>query len=230
MKPRLFFHLSCFLAVIVIPVHALEFRLVSWEGEISDLKYSDGNTQVPVDADEGTLSAPYDYKSPGPLVLYREVVVDGKLVRQPVVTLAIPAEFTEAIVVLAYVDASRTTCVGTWIDDSLESRPPQTVTFWNFSSYPVAIKLGNEEHSISPSGSLTRPTDPAVERVRFKAAAQTLAGWEVFASATQPVRPGMRSLVLLRDGRPDYRGFKELVDMLRFNDYPPRPAPAIASR
>ena len=231
MKPHLFRWLLVALAPCVLPLHALEFRLVSWEGDISDLNYSDGNTPVPVSASEGALSTPYHFEGPGPLILYKEVPAEGKIVRQPMATLTIPPNFTAAIILLAYADPSRTTFTGTWIDDSLEARPPQTVTYRNFSSYPVAIKLGAGDYAIAPQGSLTQLTDSAVERVLFKAAAQTKSGWKAIASTVQPVRPGMRTLVILRDGRPSPgTGIKALVDMLRFNDYPPPPASVIASR
>lgn len=209
----------------VAPLRAIEFRLISWEGEVLGLKYSNGTTQVPIDAAEGALSSPYRFEGSGPLVLYREVEVEGKTVRIPMASLTIPSGYTQAIILLAYADATRTTYIGSWINDSPEVRPPQTVTYRNFSSYPIAIKIGATEHVIGPKEGHTQTTDPKVERVVFKAATQTPSGWKVVASTVQPVRPGLRTLVLIRDGRPDYTGHKELVDLLMFNDYPPPPAP-----
>jgi len=217
----------------VLPIRALEFRLISWEGEIQGLQYANGNTKVAIDASEGALSSPYSFEGAGPLVLFREVKVDDKTVRVPVATLTVPSGLTQAIVLLAYADATHTTYTGSWINDSVDVRPPQTVTYRNFSSYTVAVKMGTEEHVIPPKEGLTLTTGATVERVVFKAAAQTQSGWEVVASTVQPVRPGLRTLVIMRNGRPDYTGHKEIIDLLTFSDYPPPPPPAgaaVASR
>jgi len=225
LRSRLF--LSLILAACALPLRALEFRLISWEGEITALKYLDGTKKIAINASEGALSPTYHFGSTSPLVLFREVVVDDKTVRTPVATLTAPSGVKQAIILLAYADATRTTYTGSWIDDSLEVRPAQTVTYWNFSSYPIAIKMGSMDREIPPNEGLTLATGPTVERVLLKAAAQTKSGWQVFASTTQPVRPGLRTLVIMRNGRPDYTGHKEIIDLLKFDDYPPPPDPAV---
>jgi hypothetical protein len=232
MKPRLLLVFSIAWFAYTLPLHALEFRLVSWEGEISDLKYSNGSAQVTISASESNLSDVYEFKGSPPLILYKEVQKEGKTVRQAVATLTPPDGFTKAIVLLAYTDASKTTYSGVWINDSVDARPPQTVTYHNFSSYPIAIKLDTKEYMIPPKGDYIQSTNAAMKRVLFKAAAQTKTGWEVVASTVQPVRPGLRTLVMMRDGRPDsYTGLTEVVDILKFNDYPPPPEPTtVASR
>lgn len=231
MKLRSLLSLSLLSIGCSFPLRALEFRLVSWEGKISNLKYSNGSTQVPVEADESALSPVYHLKNSGPLVLYKEVQTEGKIVREPVATLPIPENFKKAIILLAYADATRKTYTGSWINDAPDIRPPQTVTYRNFSIRPVAIKLGTEEHIIPPLGGHTQTTDAAVQRVVFKLAAHTSSKWEVVANTIQPVRPGLRTLVLLREGRPDNMGHRELIDMLKFDDYPPPPEPpTVASR
>lgn len=226
MKPRwtVFFFVT--LTGCALPLQALDFRVISWDGEIAGLKYSDGKLPVAIDAVEGSLSSSYHFAGEGPLVLYREVNVEDKIVRIPAATLAAPPGFTQAIILLAYADATRETCTGLWIDDSAAVRPAQTVTYRNLSGHSVAIKIGTEDQVIPPKGTHTLVTDPKVERMIFKAAAQTEAGWKVVASSVQPVRPGLRTLVLLRDGRPDHTGHREIIDLLTFNDYPPPPAPA----
>ncbi|MFA6288700.1 MAG: hypothetical protein WC661_15055 [Opitutaceae bacterium] len=207
------------------PLRAVEFRLISWEGEIQGLQYADGKAKVAIDASEGALSSAYRFEGAGPLVLFREVKVDDKIVRIPVATLTIPSGLTQAIILLSYADATRTTYTGKWINDSVDVRPPQTVTYRNFSSYTVAIKMGTAEHVLPANEGLTLATGSTVERVLFKAAAQTQSGWQVVASTVQPVRPGLRTLVIMRNGRPDYTGHKEIIDLLMFNDYPPPPTP-----
>lgn len=206
----------------VLPAAALEFRLLSWDGEITDLHYAAGAEAVPVAAYENRLSPANPFTGTGPLVLFRETKLDGKTVRIPVATLTPPPDLTHAIVLLSATDPARTAYTGVWMDDSVENRPLQTVTYRNFSSYTVAIRLGDEDHIVAPRSFLTRHATAATQRMVLKAAAQTESGWEIIASTSQSMRPGRRTLVLLRDGRPQPNGHKDRIDFLVFND---RPAP-----
>lgn len=232
MKTRLFFTLLIIVTGWLLPLRAVEFRLISWEGQIQGLKYSNGKTQVDIAAGEGSLSSVFRFEGPGPLILYREVEQEGKTVREPMAALPVPEGFTQAIILLAYADAAKKTFTGLWINDAPEARPPQTITYRNLSSYPVAIKLGTTEYTVPPHGIRAQATDPRVQRMVFKAVAHTPAGWKSIVSTIQPVRPGLRTLVIMRDGRPDpATGIKEIVDLLMFDDYPPAPAGApVASR
>lgn len=214
------------LLVAASPAAALEFRLLSWAGEISGLHYASGPASVPVVADENLLSPAYQFTGPGPLVLFRETTADGKTVRVPVATLTPPEGLTHAVLLLSATDASRTAFTGVWMDDSVETRPAQTITYRNFSSYTVAIRLGDREHTVAPQSFYTHRAGAATERMVLKAAARTPDGWEIIASTSQTVRPGRRTLVLLRDGRPQPNGHTDRIDFLVFNDRPPAPPAA----
>ncbi|HSI08413.1 MAG TPA: hypothetical protein VK985_07460 [Rariglobus sp.] len=226
MNTRAFLFLLLAAVLLTPAAHALEFRLLSWNGDIEGLNYANGQKPVPVIAREGTLSPKYPYTGAGPLVLFREIQKDGKTVREPVATLPPPAGFTHAILVLAATDDAGTAYTARWINDSPEVRKAQTITYENLSSLPVAIKLGQEELTLESNAKLTRPTNPAVRRVALMVAAHTQTGWELVVSSSQPVRPGLRTLVILRDGRANPYGPTEPVECLSFHDLPPPPAPA----
>lgn len=234
MNTRVFIALFLTIVFIAPAAHALEFRLLSWVGTIEDLKYANGQKPVAVVAREGSLSPKYQFTGAGPLVLFREVHRDGKTVREPVASLTPPAGFTHAILMLAPTDAAGTAYTARWINDSPEVRQAQTITYENLSIHPVAIKLGKEELALEPNAKLTRPTNPDVYRLALKVAARTEKGWELVISSSQPVRRGLRTLVILRDGRDNPYGPKEPVEYLAFNDLPPPPAPpggpSVASR
>ncbi|MDF3057791.1 MAG: hypothetical protein K0R17_2006 [Rariglobus sp.] len=204
---------------------ALEFRLLSWAGTIEDLNYANGQKPVAVVAREGSLSPKYQFTGAGPLVLFREIQRDGKTVREPVASLTPPVGFTHAILMLAATDTAGTAYTARWINDSPEVRKSQTITYENLSSLPVAIKLGQEELALEPDAKLTRPTNPDVYRLALKVAARTQNGWEMVISSSQPVRRGLRTLVIIRDGRENPYGPKEPVECLAFNDIPPLPPP-----
>ncbi len=205
--------------------HALEFRLLSWSGTIEDLKYTNGQKPIEVAAWDSALSPPYKFTGTGPLVFFREVLVDDKKVRVPVATLPPPEGITHAIILMAATDSSGQAYTAIWMNDSPEVRKAQTITYRNFSSYPVVIKLGTEEIPLDPKEVCTRTTNPELQRLPLQIAARTTTGWEVISSLSQPIRPGLRTLVLLRDGRMQPSGIKALVDCLAFNDLPPPPKP-----
>ena len=232
MNIRLLLIIVCATALIS-PARALEFRLLSWSGDIEDLKYTNGQKPMDMVAWDSALSPPYQFTGTGPLVFFREVKVDDKKIRVPVATLPAPEGVTHAILLLAATNASKQAYTAIWIDDSPEVRKAQTITYRNLSSYPVVIQLGAEEIALDPKAMRTCPTDPSLQRLPLKIAAKAGMGWEIIASASQPIRPGLRTLVILRDGRMQPSGVKALVDCLAFNDLPPPPTPAgtsVASR
>lgn len=215
------------------PLAALEFRVVSWVDDINGIYFASGNKTVEIIAGEGLFSQSYTIGDSGQLALFREVKHDDTVVRVPVATLTPPPGVKRAILVLAASNAAQSTYTGLWIDDSIEVRPLETITVRNLSSLTVALRFGTLERTLAANESFIVPVDSSVQRVPFKMAALTPNGWQVVASSSQPVRPGRRTLILLRDGRmqPD-AGTQELVDLVTLNDRPPsRPAgTSLASR
>lgn len=224
MNTRLLILLFSAITVLAPSSRALEFRLLSWSGSLEDLKYSNGSRVVEIMAGDSSLSPKYQFTGTGPLVLFREIKQDDKIVRQPVASLSPPEGFTHAILVLTAADDAGTHYVARWINDSPEVRKAQTITYENLSSYSVAIKLGEEELTLAPLERLTRPTNSSRMRLTLKVAAQKGGGWELVSSSSQPIRPGLRTLVILRDGRLA-NGVRSTIDYLSFNDLPPPPTP-----
>lgn len=223
--------LSLFIAACIVGVsaaQAVEFRLLNWDGYDADLKFTNKGKPVPVSANENDFSIVYKYNEAGPIIFYKEVRLDEKTVKETAATVPVPADMTHGILILAATDSTLKTYVGLWVDDSPESRPAGTIRFVNLSSHPTVFKLGNEQFSITPSGTHQVKFDPAVQRVVLQGAAQVNNEWVMFSGNPIPVRPGLRLLVVLRDGRPSVGRDPTPVDLLSFYDRPPVPPTAPA--
>lgn len=205
----------------LVSAHAIELRFINWEGEESALKFTNKSKTVTIHSAESSLSSGYTYDGPGPLVLFKEVVIEGKIVRQPAATLDVPANLTHAILVLAASDESKTAYAGIWIDDTPESRPAGTVRLVNLSNHAVAFNVDGAEFSIAPTANHQVPVRSNVRRVLMQAATQVGGKWEIVANNPLPMRNGLRVLIVLRDGRPQEGSEINIVDLLSFYDKPP---------
>ncbi|MET0262348.1 MAG: hypothetical protein ABW223_05580, partial [Rariglobus sp.] len=87
--------------ISISSMSAVELRFVNWDGEEADLKFTNKGKTVTIRAAESTLSPVYSFDGPGPLVLFKEAMVEGKTVRQTAATLSVPPGLTHAIVVVA---------------------------------------------------------------------------------------------------------------------------------
>lgn len=218
--PRLFALWLVALAAFA-PARAVELRFINWDGDATGLKFLNKGKPTEIHASESSLSQVYTYEGSGPLVLFKEVVVEGKTVRQTAATLDVPPGLTHGIVVLAATDASLSTYAGVWIDDAPDRRPAGTVKMVNLSNHPVAFKVDVAEFTVAPSGNYQVPVRANVRRVLMQAAAQVDGRWKVVANNPLPVRNGLRLLVILRDGRPQEGSEVNVVDLLSFYDLPP---------
>jgi hypothetical protein len=215
--------LFLFAACTLLPVRAIELRFINWDGDESELKFTNKGKVVTIHAAESSLSPVYTFDGPGPLVLFKEILVEGKKVRQPAATLAVPAGFIRAIVVIAATDATLTTYAGVWIDDAPETRPKGSIRLLNLSNHEVAFKVDASEFTLPPSGNHQVSAPSNVRRILMQAATQVNGKWEVVANNPLPVRSGLRLLLLLRDGRPKEGSETNIVDLLSFYDVPPEP-------
>lgn len=211
----------CLLFGLLTPAGALELRFINWDGEDAALKYANKGKIVAIHAAEASFSPSYSFEGAGPLVLFKEVMVEGKMVRQPAATLQVPVGLTHAIVVVAATDATLTTYAGMWIDDSPETRPAGTIRLVNFSTHSVSFKIDTSEFTIAPSSNHQVPVKANVRRILMQAATQVAGQWKVVANNPLPVRSGLRLLLLLRDGRPQEGSEVNVVDLLSFYDQPP---------
>ncbi|HSI09333.1 MAG: hypothetical protein ACAH89_00875 [Rariglobus sp.] len=217
-------HLSVFLCLffaLLTPARAIELRFINWEGEDAALKYTNKGKIVTIHAAESSFSPVYKFEGAGPLVLFKEVELEGKIVRQTAATLPVPAGLTHAIVVLAATDAALTTYAGMWIDDAPDARPAGTIRLVNFSTHAVSFKIDTSEFTIAPASTHQVPVKTNVRRILMQAATQVDGQWKIVANNPLPVRSGLRLLLLMRDGRPQEGSEPNIVDLLSFYDQPP---------
>ena len=212
------------------PANALEFRVLVWDGSESALKYAANGKTIGISGTENDLSPVYRFTGAGPLVLFKEVKQEEKTVRETAATLPLPPGLTHAILILAATDAAQKTYSGMWINDAPDSRPAETIQFVNLSSYPTALKFGEQEFSIPSGGNHQVRFDAAQECIVLRGAANVNDKWELFSGNPIPVRAGLRLLMVLRNGRPASGRSTAVVDMISFYDIPPaRPGTPVAS-
>lgn len=200
---------------------AVEVRFINWDGDASDLKFTNKGKTITVRAAESSLSPVYVFDGPGPLVLFKEAVVEGAVVRQTAATLEVPAGMTHGIVVLAATDAEANAYAGVWIDDAPEVRPKDSIRLVNLSSHTLAFKVDATEFMLAPSGNHQIPVRSNTRRVLMQAATKVEGQWKIVANNPLPVRSGLRVLVLLRNGRAQEGSEVNIVDLLSFYDLPP---------
>lgn len=207
-------------------VHALELRFLCAEGTEDALKFTRHGKTVPIYADENSLSPVYVLEDAEPLVLFKEVVRDRQTVRVPAATLAVPPSLTHAIVVLTATPAPGT-YAGVWIDDSPAARPAGTIRVVNFSKSRVTVRIDTAGFTLAPSETRQVSVTPEVTRVSMQAEAQAGDRREPVAGNPIPMRPGVRLLLILREGRPTPGNPTRLVDLLPIYDRPPVPPAAV---
>lgn len=207
-------------------LHAVELRFLTADGTDESLKFSNHGKTVPIYADESSLSPVYGFEDAGPLVLFKEVVSDQKTVRVPAATLTVPPGLTHAIVVLTAATAPGA-YTGAWIDDSPTARPAGTIRVVNLSKNRVTLRIDTASFTLAPSESQQVSVTPDVTRVSMQADAQSGDRREPIAGNPIPMRPGLRLLLILRNGRPAPGSPTRLVDILPLYDRPPvQPSPA----
>ena len=221
--PKLFRLLAITLMVLAPQVssHAVEVRFLSVEGMDHVLKFTNKGDAIAITADENAISPVYEFEGAGPLVLFKEIVVDGKTVRATAATLEVPPDLTHVLVVLTATDKALTTYSGVVIDDSPATRPAGTILLLNRSRYPLSFKLDAEAFTLEPKSVHQMPFSQDINRIVVQADAKVADKWERVFGNPLPVRAGVRVLLLLRDGRPQMGAKTNLVDMLSFYDRPP---------
>lgn len=208
-----------------ISLHAVELRFLATEGTEESLKFASRGKTVPIRADDNALSPAYVFDESGPLVLFREVVSDQKTVRVPAATLTVPPGLTHAIIVLT-ATAVPGAYAGACIDDSPSARPAGTVRVVNLSKHRVTLRIDTAGFTLAPFETQQVSVTPEVTRVSMQADALAGDRREPIAGNPIPMRPGLRLLLILREGRPSPGNPTRLVDLLPLYDRPPaQPSP-----
>lgn len=219
------FHFFLLLTVGLLPaaVNGIELRVLSWSGAINDLTLTQGTARkgIVLRANEDALSPVYHLTSKEPLKLYRTQPDADPESRTLVATLPLPADIDQAILVLAPASPDGHAYAGLWIDDSLKERPVDTVSVRNLTSRPVALKMDADQVMLSPQASHLQRFQNGTRVVMIQAAVQEGDSWSRVVSTPQPVKPGFRILILLRDGRRMPDGSTSAIDRVTFYDYSP---------
>ena len=196
---------------------ALQFRTLGWDAPVSGLYYSAAGREVALTAAPTALSPAFTLDHGDVLKLYR---LDADRTRRPAGSLPVPQGLARAILVLHV--AADGSCSGRWLDDSPEATPAGALRVYNLASKPVALGVGNGAvHTLAPGAdTLARfPLDARAIPVRL--AAQVGDHWEAAMSISQPVRPRLRFIVLVRDGRPTLDNPHPLLDWMPFHELLP---------
>jgi hypothetical protein len=208
------------LFIICLPTSALalEFRLLSWKGDIGELYYTDRGQRVEVNANDYIPSIPYQKSDTKSLELCRDIPMpDGPARRQVVALIALPEPaIARAILILTTTPEGY---AGRWLDDSPSVHPVNTIRVYNFSSRALAFQAAGEQWQQSPGDIHLVAFDPASRQFSIHIATQVNDAWQLVAGGPQPVRKNNRIHLLIRDIRPsedDRSG--EYVDLLFFRD------------
>ncbi|HSI09619.1 MAG: hypothetical protein ACAH89_11250 [Rariglobus sp.] len=187
-------------------VAGMSVRLMSWEGELSDLLLADGTTFLPARAGEFILGRAVFLNRKTPTMrVFREQTVEGAKRKLPVADVPLPEGTSSVLVMLAPAPAGSALPIqGRALDQSLEVHPLNTVRIVNFSNRTLALRVG-EKTSVSAPGADDRFPFPAggAPQVPVEVAVNTPEGWQLVQRSLQPAPAGRRILVVVRDGRPD---------------------------
>lgn len=210
---------------------ALQFRVLSWEGAVQDLKFQNGKDEVAVFAQEYSLSPTYSKTDVAkPLVLYRTRIVEEKKVRETIATVPPPpAGVTRALLLLAKLPAANEagdTITGRWLEDVPEAG---TVRFHNLSSHQLAVNVADLQWIQATGETHVLPITNGVLRMQVKVASEIDGAWKLVGNISKPVRSYLHVIVLMREGRPRIDFPTDPIELLAFYDEPPPPpkAPAL---
>lgn len=189
------------------PIAGMSVRLMSWEGELSDLLLADGTAFLPARAGEFILGRAVFLNRRTPTMrVFRELTVEGAKRKLPVADVPLPEGTSSILVVLAPAPVGSPLPIqGRALDQSLEVHPLNTVRIVNFSNRTLALRVG-EKTAVSAPGADDRFPFPSggVPQVPVEVAVNTPEGWQLVQRSLQPAPAGRRILVVVRDGRPDF--------------------------
>jgi hypothetical protein len=183
--------------------NATVVRLMSWQGELTDLILDGGTTTVPAQADE-SLSNEYAVVLRKPVLrIFKSIPADGEARRIPQAEITIDPGITRAIILLIQAPAgSPLPLVGRVLDDSLEAQPVNSIRVLNLATRTVALRMGDETSSVVSGAEILFPYDNlTAPHVLFQLAVQTNGNWRIVRRNLQPIPRGQRVFCLLRDGR-----------------------------
>jgi hypothetical protein len=179
-------------------LRALEFRVLSWEGEIKGLKYDNGSKTTEIVALDSAFSPVYFLKNSTKLELYRDTEdPENNGGRESLVVLAAPeASVTRAILILA--PGGGGSFFARWIDDSPAMHPANTLRVHNFTRKPLAFQSNGEQWRLGPSEVYGVSIPTSARQIPLQIAEETDGKWAIVWGSQLPVRKNYRVHVFVR--------------------------------
>lgn len=216
--------LGLLLMTVNTALAAVQFRALSWQGDITDVLFKSDGREVALIANDNALSAPYHFAGEGPLELYRIVNIDGQPVRRSIATIPIPPNLPRAILILAVTPEGA--CSGRWLDNTADTTPAGMMRIHNLSTKEVAVAIGTGQdiRTLTSGGSAGIKFPENARTLPIRVAMRTEDRWAVALSIAQPVRAHLRFMAIVRDGRPTPDEPERALDWVSFLELPPPPS------
>jgi hypothetical protein len=229
LPPLRFFGILGLLFFLAVPLSALEFRVLSWQGSLDGIFLLEGSKRVPILGEESRLSPKQTAPSAEQLTLYREVMVEQRLVPVVVVALPMPREYSRAILVLSQNPANPSQVSGFWLNDTLSAFPVGSFVFHNLSQHSVALKVEGQVRMLESRESWQAGFSAASRRTHASAAIQDGEAIRHILNHALKTHPDYRILLVFRNGRPHMEGSDEIdmpVEYVMIYDHQPPENPS----
>lgn len=212
------------------PLVALEFRVLSWSGEVDGLKFRNGQAEILIPVGERVVSPVYRLQGVAPLKFYRTITHEGKSIDQTVLILQQPAGMTRGLLLLSPVEGRDDSYTGRWLDDAAETNPAGTLRVYNLARHPLAVKLGAKQMPLAQQATGQFTFDAKARSVPVQVAAYVKGEWNLALSMSQPVRARFRVLMIFRDASVQTEEEPSLIEVVTLYDVPPPVPTAVALR
>lgn len=216
-------HLPALLLIAPLLAQAFEFRVLSFQGDISDLALRNGREVVGITASEDTLSRPYAHTGSIPIELYAaQAGVSDTADRQPVARIPLPDhEMANAILVLARTPTGG--YAGRWINDAQPDNPANTLSIHNFTGLALTMQSGETRWQQAPGDTRNLPFDSTKRQLPLRVATLTDQGWRLLLATPVPVRKNYRIHLILRPPTETDLEQNCALSMAIIPDYMPEP-------
>jgi hypothetical protein len=177
------------------------FRLYGWDESITDLHYNLKGTDVAMVIYQDARSIFYDYSGPEMLTLYRlKTDKDGNVVREPAAQANLATGGSWPLIVVSNYPAKPGTYQTFVLKDDLNSFPPGSYAFTNFTASIVGGMLGTEPFTLAPGDNKLVDGKPKDSGTTLAALFYKLSGDKKEALYTNnwAIRPQTRTRVFVR--------------------------------
>jgi hypothetical protein len=179
--------------------------------------YGSGKSAREIRLAPESLSPIYDYDGPMPMVLYREVKVEGRSERQTLAELTCPPDWPGVLfMVFPEPQSAGFPFHFTPVEYGADHIPDNSMRLLNLCPVPLAIKLSGEGKVVPPHEQADFPINPDAAMLPFVLARSLGESWKVVISSPRPKPESSRMLML---AFPDYPDFKT-VRILQLGNLP----------